>query len=109
MESFNWKIRPGMRAEREPRVQTIRFGDGYEQRRADGLNILQSRYAIMLSGPHATMQAVEDFLTRHSGIRAFLWQPPGQPDPAAFVCRRWSAVRLARRTEITGEFEQVPA
>lgn len=109
METFSWKVRPGMRAEREPRVQTIRFGDGYEQRRADGLNVLQSRYAIMLSGPHATMQEVDDFLMRHCSIRAFMWLPPGQTAPAVFICRRWSTVKLARRTEINGEFEQIPA
>ncbi|SNY70875.1 phage tail protein [Pantoea sp. GL120224-02] len=109
MKTFSWKVRPGMRTEREPRVQTIRFGDGYEQRRADGINGVQSRYSIMLSGPHATMQAVDDFLSQHGGVSAFLWQPPGQPAPAIFICRRWSAVRMAKRTEITGEFERVPA
>lgn len=109
METFGWKVRPGMRAAREPRVQTIRFGDGYEQRRAEGLNAMQSRYTIMLSGPHTAMQAVEGFLTRHKGTQAFQWQPPGQPATGIFVCRSWSIVRLATRTELTGEFEQVPA
>lgn len=109
METFNWKVRPGMRAEREPRVQTIRFGDGYEQRRTDGLNAMQSRYTIMLTGSHTAMQDVDDFLTRHGGSQAFLWQPPGQPALEVFVCRRWSTVRQTRRTEITGEFEQVIA
>ncbi|MFC7777730.1 MULTISPECIES: phage tail protein [Pantoea] len=109
MDTFHWKVRPGMRSEQKPRTRVIQFGDGYEQRCADGLNVLLRRYTVMLSGPHAAMQSVDDFLVRHRGVTAFLWQPPGQAAVSAYVCRNWSTVRLARRTEISGEFEQVVA
>lgn len=109
METFHWKVRPGMQSKQQPRNRVVRFGDGYEQRRTDGLHVLLSHYTVMLSGPHTVMQHVEAFLTRHQGVSAFLWQPPGRPAVTAFVCRNWSTVRLARRTEISGEFEQVVA
>lgn len=109
METFHWKVRPGMQLKQQPRNRVVRFGDGYEQRFADGLNVLLRRYTVMLSGPHAAMQSVDTFLIRHRGITAFLWQPPGQAAVSTYVCRNWSTVRLAGRTEISGEFEQVVA
>ena len=37
-EAFNWIPREGMETTRKPSVITVKFGDGYEQRRAGGLN-----------------------------------------------------------------------
>ncbi|NSM22426.1 phage tail protein, partial [Serratia marcescens] len=37
-EVFNWIPREGMETTRKPSVITVKFGDGYEQRRAGGLN-----------------------------------------------------------------------
>ncbi|HBE6117126.1 TPA: phage tail protein, partial [Escherichia coli] len=38
METFHWKVRPDMNVVSEPKVVTVKLGDGYEQRRAAGLN-----------------------------------------------------------------------
>lgn len=38
METFKWKVKPDMKKEFEPRVKSVKFGDGYEQRRPDGIN-----------------------------------------------------------------------
>ncbi|MBJ5136673.1 phage tail protein, partial [Salmonella enterica subsp. enterica serovar Derby] len=44
METFNWKIRPDMTVESEPKVTSIKLGDGYEQRRPAGLNNHLAKY-----------------------------------------------------------------
>ncbi len=46
METFNWKIRPDMTVESEPKVTSIKLGDGYEQRRPAGLNNHLAKYNV---------------------------------------------------------------
>ncbi|WP_201035761.1 phage tail protein, partial [Salmonella enterica] len=38
MKTFYWIPREGMQSSVTPAVQTVKFGDGYEQRRPAGLN-----------------------------------------------------------------------
>ncbi|OUK55997.1 phage tail protein [Escherichia coli] len=46
METFHWKIRPDMTVASEPKVVTVKLGDGYEQRRAAGLNNRRSLFLL---------------------------------------------------------------
>ncbi|EBO9745597.1 phage tail protein, partial [Salmonella enterica] len=46
METFNWKLRPDMTVESEPKVTSIKLGDGYEQRRPAGLNNHLAKYNV---------------------------------------------------------------
>ena len=107
VETFNWKVKPGMGIESEPRVRSVRFGDGYEQRRPDGFNTNLEKYSITLSPKNAEAQAVRAFLEKHAGVTAFLWKPPHQVNTIKVLCRKWSFSVGALRTEITAEFEEV--
>ncbi|HHH3380018.1 TPA: phage tail protein [Morganella morganii] len=107
METFTWKVKPGMNIESEPRVRSVRFGDGYEQRRSDGLNSLLNKYSITLSPKNADAQIIRAFLEKHAGVTAFFWKPPHQMHVITVLCRKWSFSVGALRTEITAEFEEV--
>ena len=48
METFHWKVRPDMNVVSEPKVVTVKLGDGYEQRRAAGLNNQLSTYSVTM-------------------------------------------------------------
>ncbi|EPO3264340.1 TPA: phage tail protein, partial [Shigella sonnei] len=48
METFHWKVRPDMNVVSEPKVVTVKLGDGYEQRRAAGLNNQLSTYSVKI-------------------------------------------------------------
>lgn len=48
METFHWKVRPDMNVVSEPKVVTVKLGDGYEQRRAAGLNNQLSIYSVTI-------------------------------------------------------------
>ncbi|EAV4625415.1 phage tail protein, partial [Salmonella enterica] len=48
METFHWKIRPDMTVNAEPKVVSMKLGDGYEQRRPAGLNNLLSTYSVTI-------------------------------------------------------------
>jgi len=98
-----------MRVESEPRVKSVAFGDGYEQRRPDGINNDLKKYSIALSRKHAEAQEVERFLARHGGAAAFLWTPPFQAQAIRVVCRKWSTSVKLIWTEFSAEFEQVVA
>ena len=107
METFTWKVKPGMNIESEPRVRSIRFGDGYEQRRPDSLNSGQEKYSITLSAKNTDAHQIRNFLEKHGGVSAFFWTPPYQSQEITVLCRKWSVVVDLVRTEITAEFERV--
>lgn len=106
METFTWKVKTGMNIESEPRVRSVRFGDGYEQRRPDGLNSLLNKYSITLSPKNADGQIIRAFLEKHAGVTAFFWKPPHQTHMITVLCRKWSFSVGALRTEVTAEFEE---
>lgn len=107
METFTWKVKPGMNIESEPRVRSVRFGDGYEQRRPDGFNTNLEKYSVTLSPKNAEAQVVRAFLEKHAGVTAFFWKPPHQTHMITVLCRKWSFSVGALRTEITAEFEEM--
>ena len=87
-EVFNWIPREGMETTRKPSVITVKFGDGYEQRRAGGLNADLKTF-------------------KPAGIRAFLWRPPKHNRTVRVVCREWSISDNAMYTDFNCTFEEV--
>ncbi|ENB6171898.1 phage tail protein, partial [Escherichia coli] len=49
MKTFRWKVKPDMEVSSQPSVREVRFGDGYSQRMAAGLNADLKTYRVMLS------------------------------------------------------------
>jgi phage-related protein len=81
---------------RTKRVLKAQFGDGYMERRADGLNPWSTTWNM------ETVPLVEDdWLTLEAylealGERPFSWQPPGSPEPLAWALE---PVQWQRSTE----------
>lgn len=109
METFHWKVRPDMNVVSEPKVVTVKLGDGYEQRRAAGLNNQLSTYSVTIRVRKCEHPSLKAFLERHGGVRAFQWTPPYDWKPIRVVCRKWSASVGALWVTITADFEQVVA
>lgn len=107
MEIFNWPIKPGMGTEFSPRVKSVRFGDGYEQRKPDGLNSQLEKFNVTLSLTPVKSNQVLDFLRRHGGVKSFLFQPTKNKPAVVVVCRKWSSDSGNIRETISAEFEQV--
>ncbi|EFD1059344.1 phage tail protein [Escherichia coli] len=107
-EVFNWIPREGMETTRKPSVITVKFGDGYEQRRAGGLNAdLKTFKPVFRVTDEYSRAALDSFLSRHAGIRAFLWRPPKQNRTVRVVCREWSISDNAMYTDFNCTFEEV--
>lgn len=107
METFKWKVKPDMKKEFEPRVKSVKFGDGYEQRRPDGINNSLKKYNVILAYINSESLQIESFLEKHAGVTTFLWKPPHQSELIKVLCRKWSSSVGMIRTEITAEFEQI--
>ncbi|MOA23221.1 Phage minor tail protein [compost metagenome] len=57
-------------------VRTKKFGDGYEQSVGESLNNRSQSWPITYTGTKERVKAVQAFLDRHKGTKAFLWTPP---------------------------------
>lgn len=107
METFHWKVSPGMQVTDEPAVLTVKLGDGYEQRRAAGINSLLKKYSVTVNVRRRHVSALEDFLARHGGWKAFQWREPQTFRTICVVCRKWSTVVNGAYSTVTCEFEHV--
>lgn len=106
-EVFHWKVRTDMRVDSEPRARVVKFGDGHEQRQPDGLNTDLKKYTVTLSALRRDAYLLEDFLSRHGGVKSFLWTPPYGYRQIRVVCRKWSVAVKGLRCEYSATFEQV--
>lgn len=75
----------------QPRVASVRFGDGYEQRMQDGINnhLLTLNFAFE-QRKLAETTAILHFLTERKGTESFVFTPlPPRAKAKRFVCREW--------------------
>lgn len=106
-ETFRWKIRPDMVAETTPQVTVVKFGDGYEQRRAAGLNHSLKTYNVTIRVRKGEHQSLEAFLSRHGAVKSFFWRQPYTWTQIRVVCRKWSVSVGVAWVTYTTTFEQV--
>ena len=92
-----------------PRVRAVRFGDGYEQRVADGVNTGTDAWNLTFA-VRTDVEALDilNFLAARGGVEAFDWTPPNESNAIRVVCREWNrSVDYADRNTITARFERV--
>lgn len=109
MKTFGWKVDPDMGVDSEPQVSVVKFGDGYEQRRAAGINNDLKKYSVTIRVNREDGPVLEGFLSQHNGVKAFLWTPPHGYRQTTFICRKWSVKVGLLKTTFTATFEQVVA
>lgn len=107
MTTWTWPIAAGERVEITPRVRVSKFGDGYEQRVADGINTLPRKWSIRLAASTATVNAADAFLRARGGVESFDWVAlDGRP--GRWVCRTWSvSYDSGDGAELAATFEEV--
>jgi len=76
LETFTWSARIGAQGDINHRVLTAKFGDGYEQAAADGINAEEQSWPLTFVGNLAKVGPIRDFLSRHGSWRRFAWTPP---------------------------------
>lgn len=108
MATFTWAPDFGATLDRSPKVKTAKFGDGYEQRVADGINNNPRNWPLTFSARTNTEAGqIMTFLDARAGVEAFDWT---DPDGVAgkFVCRKYSKT-LSKYgiNNVSATFEQV--
>lgn len=84
-----WLPEEGASKSLAPRVKRVAFGDGYEQRTADGINIMLETWGVMFKGDPVKIQAIDDFLKARMSLEAFTWTTP-ENVAIAVTCESWS-------------------
>ena len=79
-----------------PRVRQLRFGDGYIQAAAAGINPVRRSYrAVFAALSLADVETIRAFLRARAGHEPFWFTPPGASDPIKWRCGDWSVTRTS--------------
>lgn len=74
----------------KPRVLIAEFGDGYTQRRADGLNTQMERITVAWSRlSPADAKTITDFFAARGGVESFHWTAPRDAAPKLWIAESW--------------------
>lgn len=97
------------RKKTEPSVSKIKFGDGYEQRVAYGINTSPRIWNVRFANRLVTeIDAIEEFFQDRNGVEAFEWTPPRESTAVMIVCSSWDRSFDNPQTDtISATFEQV--
>ena len=108
MSDFNYQPAYGVQVSRRPRVNSSRFGDGYDQRSGDGINNQLRAWQLTFTRQLADIDAIEQFLSEQGGVDSFSWTYRGEE--VRVLCREWSSSMLAPQAgSLSCTFEEVPA
>jgi phage-related protein len=110
MAVFDWIESAATTLDEEPRVLQTRFGDGYAQRQADGLNPLAQQWSVKFSAvDNANADDLIAFLRARGGVEAFDWTPLWHTAAIRVVCPRWSRSQPTEfgQCDISATFVQV--
>jgi phage-related protein len=90
MPTFTWIPSYTADVSEEPRVRAAKFGDGFEQRVADGINTIPKTWRLNFNHRQtAEAVAIRSFLKTQGGVTAFDWADP-DGETLRYVCRDWS-------------------
>ena len=93
----------------EPRVNSVQFGSGYEQRVVFGINQNPKIWDLSwINITEANADTIETFLDARAGQEAFDWTPPDESTSYKWVCQQWDKqINYTGRATITAQFRQV--
>lgn len=109
MAVFTYTPDFGARVNVKPRIRVVAFGDGYEQRVADGINARNDVWDLTFDNrTNSDTSAIISFLEARAGVEAFDWTPPNEATAIRVVCREWNktVVRFNLNT-VTAQFTRV--
>lgn len=109
MQTFNWSVRPNISIKIEPKVNVIKFGDGYEQRQKNGINNDLRSYSVELKAENDQAKYISAFLTEHGAVEPFIWRDPDRHIYIKVKCTSWNTTIDNFVTTITATFDEVIA
>jgi len=94
----------------EPRVLKAGFGDGYQQRTADGLNSNMETWELSYDElTDAEVKILLDFFAGLNAVANFSWQSKYSNVAKQYVCQKWGAVPVGQDVNrFSASIRQVP-
>jgi phage-related protein len=107
MSTFTWSPAPNATQQKQTRVKTAVFGDGYQQRVADGINTTPRSWSLTFTRKTADVDAIEAFLDARNGTESFDWLPPSGVT-GKWICKSWPRTVIHNSVQaISATFEEV--
>lgn len=108
MATFTYTADFGASKKLQPKVISVSFGDGYEQRVRNGLNTNPQTWDLSFSNRTDTeAEAIDAFLTARGGAESFDWTPYNE-SAGKYICREWSkSIDGFNRNTIQATFVQI--
>ena len=103
---FTWLPEYESSMDQAPSVNVTKFGDGYEQRTATGMNNNPQKWTLQFSVSNAVTQDALAFVRARNAQEAFTWTNPLQ-ETGTYVCRSWKLNRKQGVNVLQFTFEQV--
>lgn len=107
MATFTYTPDYGAAVSRKPKVRSVKFGDGYEQRLAYGINTNPRVWDVRFTFRDNTeADAIEAFLVARNGVETFDWTPPSGA-AGKWLCREWTrTIDRFNQNTVQGQFEE---
>lgn len=97
----------GVQKRSAPRVRSIQFGSGYQQRAQFGIQQNPKTFDLKFEVSETDADTIEAFLDARGAVENFNFTPPGESSSSKFICREWSkSIPYLNRATITATFEQ---
>lgn len=107
MSDFDYQPLNAAQVSNSPRVLAARFGDGYEQRVADGINTNLQNWNLSFSDTKTNIDLIEAFLSSKGGVDSFTWTPSGFAE-IHVICREWARNVISKNVNsLSCTFQQV--
>lgn len=107
MATFTWRPDYGATNEVKPKVFRVDFGDGYEQRIANGINTKPRMWSLVFTKTKANIDDIEAFLEDRGAVESFDWTPP-RGSAGKWICDSWKrGIPNAGYDTLTASFREV--
>lgn len=107
MTTFTYVPLYGVNLTKAPKVRKAQFGDGYQQRTADGINYNGRVWAVTFEDTKENIELIDTFLSTEDGITSFDWVPPTGAT-GKWLCPTWKVTAVAYgKWILSATFEEV--
>jgi phage-related protein len=108
MSTFTWRPSFGSDKDVKNAVSEAKFGDGYTQRTAMGINSQKDDWTLKFDSiDTTTAQAIDDFLKARGGYQSFTWVNLDGVS-GTYLCKTWKRNYADEDKEtISATFERV--
>jgi phage-related protein len=89
MPTFDYCPSVSSSSQEESRVLVTSYGDGYQQRIGDGINIRKRIWNVTFNGTAEYTNEIRDFLRTSNGVDSFDWTPP-DGEAGKWICTSWN-------------------